>query len=68
MRINSWMGDDGEVRSGLTVSEVKRLIRKQGGCGCTEHYDRDGSLCESSPITLESNRGTAYEVKYNHHM
>jgi hypothetical protein len=52
-----------------SVSNIKKLIKKQGGYGWTEHYERDGGYLGSTPIEVKgSNAGTAYNVKYNKHL
>lgn len=50
---------------GISVTEVKRLIREYGGYGWTEHIDRDGSAFEITPITLAGNNS---KFRYNHHL
>lgn len=47
------------------VSYAKKMLKKQGGAAWTEHYDRDGSFQESTPITLGNNANTTYRAKYN---
>lgn len=47
------------------VTEVKRLMRMYGGCGFTQHCERDGSLFEVTPIELTGNNS---RFKYNHHL
>lgn len=57
---------DGEyILDGMTVSEVKKLIKKYGGVGYTIHCERDGTLFETTPITLNGNNS---KFKYNRHL
>lgn len=65
MRIHVYTSPDGKSESGLSLTEVKKRIRKQGGSGCTQHYDRDGSFQESTPIVLGNNARTTYQAEYN---
>lgn len=48
-----------------SVSIAKKQIKAKGGVAWTEHYDRDGSFQESTPITLGNNANTTYRAKYN---
>lgn len=50
---------------GLTITEVKRLMKKYGGNGYTEHIDRDGSVFEVTNIVLGGNNS---RNKYNRHL
>lgn len=50
---------------GLTVTGVKNLIKQYGGCGWTEHCERDGGCFEVTPIELKGNNS---RFKYNHHL
>lgn len=47
-----------------SVSTAKKFL-KNGGIAWTEHYDRDGSFQESTPISLGNNANTTYRAKYN---
>ena len=64
-RIHCYTDIQGHTESGLTLAEVKKRIRKQGGSGYTQHFDRDGSFQESTPITLGNNARTTYRAEYN---
>lgn len=64
-RIHCYTGPDGKTESGLTLTEVKKRMRKEGGSGYTQHFDRDGSFQESTPITLGDNARTTYRAEYN---
>ena len=64
-RIHCYTGPDGQTESGLTLTEVKKRLRKQGGSGYTQHFDRDGSFQENTPITLGNNARTTYQAEYN---
>jgi len=48
-----------------SVSTAKKLLKKFGGNACTQHFDRDGGLFETTPILLKSNNS---KFKYNHHL
>jgi len=65
MRIHCYTSPQGQTESGLSLTEVKKRIRKHGGSGYTEHFDRDGSFQETTPITLGNNARTTYNAKYN---
>ena len=57
---------DGEYTlDGISVSEVKKLIKKYGGIGYTMHFERDGTLFETTPITINGNNS---KFKYNRHL
>lgn len=53
------------VISGISVTQAKMLLKKYGGGAWTDHIDRDGSVFESTPITLGGNNS---KHKYNHHL
>lgn len=65
-RIHCYTGSDGQTESGLSLTEVKKRMKRFGGCGCTQHFDRDGSFQESTPIVLGNNARTTYQAEYNH--
>lgn len=65
MRIHVYTSPEGKSESGLSLTEVKKRIRKEGGSGCTQHFDRDGSFQESTPIVLGNNARTTYRAEYN---
>lgn len=65
MRIHVYTSPEGKSESGLSLTEVKKRIRLQGGSGCTQHFDRDGSFQESTPIVLGNNARTTYQAEYN---
>lgn len=65
MRIHYYTSPQGQTESGLSLTEVKKRIRKHGGSGYTEHFDRDGSFQESTPIILGNNARTTYNAEYN---
>lgn len=48
-----------------SVSEAKKLLKQKGGSAWTEHFDRDGSYQECTPIVLGNNANTTYRAKYN---
>lgn len=64
-RINCYTAPDGRTESGLSLTEVKRRIRLQGGSGYTQHFDKDGSFQETTPIVLANNARTTYRAEYN---
>lgn len=47
------------------VTPVKNLMKKYGGGGWVEHYDRDGRLFDWTPIELNKNNT---RFKYNQHL
>lgn len=49
----------------MTVTSVKKLMKKYGGSGYTEHMERDGSLFDVTEILLQGNNS---EFRYNHHL
>lgn len=51
------------VHASLKV--VKALIKRYGGTGWTEHYERDGTLFEVTKVKMDGNNS---RVKYNHHL
>ena len=48
-----------------SISYAKKMMKEYGGCGYTEHYERDGSLFEVTEIHLTGNNS---KFKYNHHL
>ena len=65
MRIHVYTSPEGKSESGLSLTEVKKRIRKEGGSGYTQHFDRDGSFQETTPIVLGNNARTTYNAEYN---
>lgn len=59
------LNNDEDTLGGISVSEVKKLIKKYGGVGYTMHCERDGTLFETTPITLKGNNS---KFKYNRHL
>lgn len=64
-RIHYYTDPQGRTESGLSLTEVKKRIREQGGSGYTQHFDRNGSFQETTPITLGNNARTTYQAEYN---
>lgn len=64
-RIHYYTDPQGRTESGLSLTEVKKRIRKQGGSGYTQHFDRYGSFQETTPVTLGNNARTTYQAEYN---
>lgn len=64
-RIHCYTDVKGNTKSGLSLTEVKKRIRKFGGSGFTQHFDRDGSFQETTPVTLGDNARTTYRAEYN---
>lgn len=64
-RIHYYTDPQGQTESGLSLTEVKKRIRRQGGSGYTQHFDRNGSFQETTPITLGNNARTTYQAEYN---
>lgn len=54
-----------DTLSGVTVTTVKKLMKQYGGTGWTAHIDRDGSIFETTEITLTGNNS---KYKYNKHL
>ena len=65
MRIHVYTSPEGTSESGLSLTEIKKRIRKLGGSGYTQHFDRDGSFHETTPIVLGNNARTTYQAEYN---
>ena len=55
----------GDTLGPMTVTAVKKLIRKYGGSGYTEHIDRCGHVFEVTEIELNGNNS---RFRYNHHL
>ncbi len=64
-RIHYYKNTDGKTIGGLTLTTIKKRIRKDGGTGYTLHIDRDGSIQETTPISLDNNASLTYRAKYN---
>lgn len=48
-----------------SVSWAKKMLKQYGGCGWTEHIERDGGCFDVTPITLTGNNS---RFVYNHHL
>ena len=55
----------GDTVGPTSITRIKQLIKQYGGCGYTEHYERDGGLFEVTPINLKGNNS---RFKYNRHL
>lgn len=55
-------GDDKDI---VSIREAKRLLKEKGGNAWTEHYERDGTLFDTTEIKLEGNNST---FTYNRHL
>ena len=51
--------------SGISIKHAKELLKEYGGCAWTCHFDRDGSLFETTDIKMKGNNS---RVKYNRHL
>lgn len=65
MRLSYYVKDNNTERELLSITEIKKLIKKQGGYGYTEHYERDGTLFDVTEIELKGNNSN---FKYNKHL
>jgi hypothetical protein len=68
MRLHYWRQTVDDEPECMPIRDAKKLLKEKGGHAWTEHYERDGTLFETSPIILGSNRGEAYAVTYNRHL
>ena len=68
MRLHYYRETEDSEPEVVSVREAKKLIKERGGVAWTEHYDRDGGMFETSPITIGNNARIAYGVKYNVHL
>ena len=50
---------------GIKVSTAKKLLRQYGGQAYTYHIDRDGTVFETTPITVKGNNS---RFQYNRHL
>jgi hypothetical protein len=67
MRITYWESEDGsEIEEAIKISTAKKLLKEKGGRAWTEIYERDGTMCESVPINIKSNKGSYAPM--NHHL
>ncbi|MBR3624085.1 MAG: hypothetical protein IKN43_12155 [Selenomonadaceae bacterium] len=48
-----------------SVSMAKKLLKAYGGEAYTQHFERDGGLFETTPVTLKGNNS---RFKYNRHL
>lgn len=48
-----------------SISMAKKLLKRYGGDAFTQHFERDGGLFETTPITLKGNNS---RFKYNRHL
>ena len=65
MRITFYKENNEAEPMVVNVSTAKKLLKQKGGSAWTEHYDRDGSLQETTPIVLGNNANTTYRAIYN---
>ena len=66
MRLHYWESEDGTEREeGISITEAKRLLKTKGGHAWTEHYERDGTMFESTSIKLNQDNS---KHKYNRHL
>ncbi len=65
MRITYWKENKESDAIPCSIKTAKEQLKEKGGFAWTEHYDRDGSLFETSPIILNGNNS---KFKYNKHL
>jgi len=65
MRLTYYKKDDSSDPECVSISHAKNLLKKQGGYAWTEHYERDGTLFETTQIEL---KGSNSRFKYNRHL
>ncbi len=65
MRLTYYMKNSDDEPELMSITEAKKLLKSQGGFAWTEHYERDGSLFETTEIKLEGNNS---RFKYNRHL
>jgi signal transduction histidine kinase len=66
MRLHYWQSEDKKEREdGISITEAKKLLKQRGGRAWTEHYERDGTMFEVTPIRLKGNNS---RFSYNHHL
>ena len=66
MRLHYWESDDGqEQEEGIPITKAKFLLKTKGGRAWTEHYERDGTMFDSTPIKLNQNNS---QHQYNRHL
>lgn len=65
MRLSYWQKDKEAEPKCVSISTAKQLLKKEGGYAWTEHYERNGTLFEVTPITLTGNNS---KFKYNRHL
>lgn len=54
-----------DTLEGITITYAKKLLRQHGGIAWTCHCERDGSVFETTEITINGNNS---RFKYNHHL
>lgn len=55
----------GFITGPWNINVIKSYMKKFGGSGYTEHYERDGSLFEVTEIELKGNNS---KFKYSRHL
>ena len=66
MRIHYYQKDENSNPvGGYSISHIKKMIKEQGGFGFTLHIERDGTVFDSTEITLKGNNS---RFKYNRHL
>ena len=55
----------GEHIGGLSLTTIKKFIKRYGGSGYTTHCERDGGVFEVTQINIKGNNS---RFKYNHHL
>ncbi|KAA6358240.1 MAG: hypothetical protein EZS28_046233, partial [Streblomastix strix] len=64
-RLHYYKPPNGEDSYCSSLSNIKKLLKKQGGTAYTTHYDRSGSIQEVTPIVLGNNADTTYRAISN---
>lgn len=54
--------ENGEIE--CSISFAKKMLRRIGGTACTQHFDRDGGLIETTPIRLTGNNSRHYYCRH----
>lgn len=65
MRITYWKQNQDSEPIIAKISTAKRLLKEKGGHAWTEHYERDGTLFETTDIKLKGNNS---RFRYNRYL
>lgn len=65
MRLTYWRKNTEDDPECVSIKVAKKMLKSDGGEAWTEHYERDGTMFQVTPIRLKGNNSS---FSYNRHL